>query len=83
MPLLLNLDNRKSEFEDFYVNYIYNEKGDVIKSTSKNSEVIYTYIYDDYGNWIEKTQKTTMKDAGKSETAENCLIKRTIEYFNL
>lgn len=76
-------DNRKSEFEDFYVNYIYNEKGDVIKSTSKNSEVIYTYIYDDYGNWIEKTQKTTMKDAGKSETAENCLIKRTIEYFNL
>lgn len=76
-------DNRKSEFEDFYVNYVYNEKGDVIKSTGKNAEVNYSYKYDDYGNWIEKTQKTIVKDAGKSETTENYLVKRTIEYFNL
>ncbi|MEO5911323.1 MAG: hypothetical protein ABIP95_10570 [Pelobium sp.] len=78
----LTTDTRKSEFEDMHVAYLYNEKGDVIKSTGGNSEVVYTYKYDEYGNWIEKTRKETVKDAGKSEISENFLIKRTLEYYD-
>ncbi|MFC3563253.1 hypothetical protein [Pedobacter jamesrossensis] len=77
---LLVTDKRKSEFMDLYVTYLYNENGDVIKSTSKTAEVNYSYKYDDYGNWIEKTEKTTMKDG---EIDNNYLIKRTIEYYSL